>query len=224
MMPEVVLSNAPLLKAISGDLASLPQYFFWVFVLWAILSAIALGIGRKVSVSIFEIDISKIAPSLCLVAFCASVGWLYFASDLTAGSISGYKDRMPRLDLSGAGGAVSIRPIIELLDGGFGLDAACAFDPNRGASFIGSDQCWSASGTQITAIVLFFLTGCLTVFLIFRAIYLKGGKRHDTAMILGGMFCIGASTVALAYVGNEVFTAAETTILHELQRVGVGRQ
>jgi hypothetical protein len=223
-MPEIVLTNAPLLKAISGDLATLRQYFFWVFVTWAALSAIALGIGRKVSISIFEMDISKIAPSLCLLAFCVSVGWLYFASDLTAGSISGYKDRMPRLDLSGAGGAASIRPIIELLDGGFGLDAACAFDPNRGASFVGSNLCWSASGTQITAIVLFFLTGCLTVILIFRALYLKGGSRHDMTMIFGGLFCIIASAAALTYIGNEVATAAETTILHELQRAGVARR
>jgi hypothetical protein len=132
VMPEIVLSNAPLLKAISGDLAALRQHVFWVFMLWAALSAVALGIGREVSASIIKIDISKLAPSLSLLAVCLSVAWLYLAGDLTAGSISGYKDRLPLLDLSSARGAATVQLIIELLDGGFGLDAACAIDLPEG--------------------------------------------------------------------------------------------
>ena len=187
------------------------------------MSAVALGIGREVSASIIKIDISKLAPSLSLLAVCLSVAWLYLAGDLTAGSISGYKDRLPLLDLSSARGAATVQLIIELLDGGFGLDAACAIDPTRGASFIGSNLCWSASAAQTTGMFAFFLIGSLTVVLIFRAIYLQSGKRHDWLILAAG-FCNIVSTVALAYKGNEVFTAAETTILHELQRSAVARQ
>jgi hypothetical protein len=224
VIPEIVLSNAPLLKNISGDLAALRQHAFWMLLVWVALSAAALGIGRQVSVSIVQIDISKLAPSLCLLAFFASVGWLYLAGDLTANSISGYKDRLPILDLSSARGAATVRLIIELMDGGFGLDAECAIDPTRGASFIGSNLCWSASAAQTMGMFAFFLMGCLTVVLIFRAIYLKSGKRHEAEMALAAAFCIIISTVALAYKGIEVFTAAETTILHELQRAAAAQR
>ena len=224
MIPEIVLSNAPLLKNISGDLAALRQHAFWILLVWMALSAAALGIGRDVSISVIKIDIAKLAPSLCLLAFFVSVGWLYLASELTANSISGYKDRLPILDLSSARGAATVHLIIELMDGGFGLDAECAIDPTRGASFIGSNLCWSASAAQTMGMFAFFLIGCLTVGLIFRAIYLKSDKQHETAMIFAAAFCMIISTVAPMYKGIEVFTAAETTILHELQRAAAAQR
>jgi hypothetical protein len=75
-MPEIVLSNAPLLKAISGDLAALREQAYWMLLAWVVLSVVALGIGRQVSISIVQIDISKFAPKFCLLIFFASVGWL----------------------------------------------------------------------------------------------------------------------------------------------------
>jgi hypothetical protein len=42
-MPEIVLSNAPLLKSISGDLAALRQHAFWMFLVWAALSTVRAG-------------------------------------------------------------------------------------------------------------------------------------------------------------------------------------
>jgi len=221
MMPEIVLSDAPLLKAISGDLAALRQHVFGVLVVWVIVSALALGVAREFSILGIKIDITKVPASLGLLVFVLSVAWLCFAGYLTAEAIAGRKDRLQLLDLSRAVGANNVHVIAEFLDGGFGLDVNCAIDPARGAAFIGSNLCWSAAGAQTTGLFLLMLAGCVAVILTFRAINLKDGERHETMIFLAGSFCIIASAVALMYTGWVVFTSAEATILHELRRAAV---
>src|SRR4051794_37761390 len=101
-MREIVLSNAPLLKAITSDLAALRVHAVWILVVWVALSASTLGIVREISVSNLKIDIAKVSPSLYLPIFLLAVGWLCCACFLTAGAIAGYRDRLALLDLSGA--------------------------------------------------------------------------------------------------------------------------
>ena len=220
-MPEIVLSNAPLLKAISGDLAGLRQHAYGVFVAWLVVSALALRVGREFSLLGTKIDITKFTPAVGLLIFVASVTWLGFAGHLTAEAIAGLKDRLQLLDLSGAVGAKEVRVIAEFLDGGFRLDVNCAIDPARGAAFIGGNLCWSAAGAQTTGVFLLVLAGCVAAVLTFRAINLECGRRYETTFILAGVFCIGASVVALTYTGWVVFTSTEATVLHELRRAAI---
>src|SRR5689334_19884661 len=91
MMPEIVLSDAPLLKAISGDLASLRQHAYGVLVVWLIVSALAFGVAREFSIAGIKIDITKVPASIGLLVFVASVVWLCLACYLTAEAIAGYK-------------------------------------------------------------------------------------------------------------------------------------
>jgi len=164
-MPEIVLSDAPLLKAISGDLASLRQYAYGVLVVWVIVSALAFGVAREFSIAGIKIDITKVPASIGLLVFVASVAWLCLACYLTAEAIAGYKDQYPLLDLTRAVGASQVHVIARFLDGGFGLDVNCAIDPARGAAFVGSNHCWSASGAQTTGLFLLVLAGCVAVIL-----------------------------------------------------------